>query len=121
MLQYKCQENRFLFLASGYSEKSLKILYGGERMFVIKVEKKGRDERFNFEDILKSAQVIHDGCYGGKVKVERRGQDWDLRCERCGAYMIIRNNWLTVRLMIVQTAIDGRERRLRDISVVQKS
>jgi hypothetical protein len=94
-------------------------------MFTIKVEKRERNEEFSFESILKSAEVVHEDCYGGKANFKWIvGDDydyWRCACERCDAVAQIRGDEEKVKLEIVQTAIDGKERQLNDnVRVIQK-
>lgn len=94
-------------------------------MFTIEVKKREKDEEFSFGDALKSAQVVHDDCYGGKGEFKWvSGEDhdyWYFYCKRCLVETQIRGQREEVRLKIIQTAIDGKERKLSDdVRVIQK-
>ena len=102
-------------------------------MFTIEVKKRGKDEKFSFEDL----EMFHQECYGGKIELESEKRDeyghkvehgvsvpeydgWNLICPRCEDKAWIFKGEKS--LMIVQTAIDGEEKKLKnDVRVVQKT
>jgi hypothetical protein len=104
-------------------------LTGGEKMFTIEVRKRGKDEEFNFEDVIKNVNVTHDNCFGGKVEFKwvpannrDGGRYWSFRCKRCTVWTRIKENEEQVKLIIIRTAIDGQERKLGDhVRVIQKT
>ena len=97
-------------------------------MFTIEVRKRGKDEEFNFEDVIKNANVVHDDCYRGKAEIEFvEGEEfdyWSFYCGRCDAEEKIHQSdeGEMMKLKIIQTAIDGEERQLSDdVRVIQKT
>ena len=91
-------------------------------MFTIEVKKREKDEEFSFEDL----EMFHQECGGGKIEVRNRDKGWrDFICKRCevSECKISPEN----ALKIIQTAIDGKKRRLGiwieeyDIYVIQKT
>lgn len=102
-------------------------------MFTIEVKKRGKDEKFDFND-LKLATTTYDACIGGKMRLKRRAikkSKWDdgdfkvdglfLECRRCRAVREIELTY-EIELAIIKTAIDGQERKITDdIRVIQKT
>ena len=90
-------------------------------MFTIEVKKRGKDEKFSFEDL----EMFHQECYIGRIEQEIGSGfgfgEGILTCTRCeerrrvliGQDMVFK---------IIQTAIDGEERKLSEnIRVIQKT
>ena len=96
-------------------------------MFTIEAKKREKDEEFNFEDVIKNANVVHDNCYRGKTEIKFvEGEDddyWFFYCGRCDAEeKIDQSDEGEMKLKIIQTAIDGEERQLSDdVRVIQKT
>lgn len=80
--------------------------------FTIEAKKRGKDKDFSFENL----EMSHQECYGGKITLEEIERKEDalsvrLTCSRCGVRRIIAGNDI---LKVVQTAIDGEERIIRE-------
>lgn len=99
---------------------------GSRGTFTIEVQKREKDEKFGFGDL----EMFHQECQGGKIIQESTNYaSWNCECTRCGQDISlgIHNND-TVRL--INTAIDGEERKILDtwyenwsdfrVSVVQR-
>ena len=97
-------------------------------MFTIEVEKKKKDQKFGFEDLV----MFHKECLEGKIKIERATTDiigapvgvdncWCLACQRCGAEIeIIKKDNKSI-IAVIETAIDGKERKIgKEVVIVQK-
>lgn len=90
-------------------------------MFTIKVEKRGEQEDFRYEDVSRNACIIHEDCGGDEVKwelPEECGCPWTFYCRKCGTQIDV-PSILDAKLKIVQTAIDGEEREIcKEIRVI---
>ncbi len=111
-------------------------------MFTIEVKKRGKDEKFSFEDL----EMFHQECYEGGIKKSQYYQGiggclsqkietpleinddaydyflsgWKLTCQRCWVTKLILAD--VQGLEIIKTAIDGKERKIgEDIVVIQKT
>ena len=96
-------------------------------MFTIEVKKKGKDEEFSFKNVLETAKVIHNGCYGGKAKIMEIMKVYEdsyidrCYCERCGAKS---EEFLLFNAQpdMIRTAIDGQERKItEEVRVIQRT
>jgi hypothetical protein len=81
--------------------------------FTIEVRKRGKYEEFHFSEALGDARAIHHECYEGKAEVVKgpTQRGWILRCLRCGQEASIEIGEKEA-LVLVQTAIDGKERQI---------
>lgn len=90
-------------------------------MFTIEVKKRGKEQEFSLEDL----EMFHQECYGGGIKQEMGSGlgfgEGILTCTRCeerrrvliGQDMVFK---------IIQTAIDGQERKItEEVCVIQKT
>lgn len=97
-------------------------------MFTIEVKKREKEEEFNFKDLLKSVNIVHDDCYRGKANMRWVESDdlayWFFGCKRCdtSTRIIEINEKKEMKLKIVLTALDGKERQIDDnIRVIQRT
>ena len=102
-------------------------------MFTIEVEKRGKDERFSFDEVRKNAKVFHD-CFGGKVLADwidwyiqpnayKEYKGWKFICVRCESERRIKERKIEkIKNKIIEVVIDGRERKIdNDVRVIQKT
>jgi len=95
-----------------------------ESGFKILVPKKEGGEEFNFNDLMKEADVFHGKCYKGKAELRQEKGEyalyWRLICRRCRITEMFgapgsfegRLKIAAATEKVIKTAIDGETRRL---------
>jgi len=91
------------------------------KMFTIEVKKREKDEKFSFEEL----EMFHQECCSGRIEQEIGSGfgfgEGILTCKRCeeSRRVSVAQNMIS---KIVQTAIDGQERKItEEVCVIQKT
>jgi hypothetical protein len=79
----------------------------------LKKEKtKLEEEKLSFTNL--DIEAFHDDCHNGRVRIiPWQWYRWELECERCREDEAIEFT-VKERILIIETAIDGKERKIRN-------
>jgi len=80
----------------------------------LKKEKKKAKEEEELSFTNLDVEAFHDDCHNGKVYITPwEKYYWELKCQRCGEDQTISFE-VKERIAFINTAIDGKERKIRD-------